>query len=171
MVGAPRFELGTSCAQGRRTTQNNPPVFSATAETKQLSGDDSMCLAVCECPQMSAGWAQKLAHSRRCLAQIRMSEQARMVAGACNCCAAYTLLAKEQWLVFLGCWVRSPPPVPSYQTETESTYSGPFSRVPLVYPSYQPGHSTFASSGLSQSGFVRFADFPDRAREVEFIHN
>ncbi len=82
-----------------------------------------------------------------------------------------TLLAKEQWLVFLGCWVRSPPPVPSYQTETESTYSGPFSRVPLVYPSYQPGHSTFASSGLSQSGFVRFADFPDRAREVEFIHN
>src|SRR6266550_5132775 len=72
---------------------------------------------------------------------------------------------------FLGARVRSPPPVPSYQTETESTYSGPFSRVPLVYPSYQPGHNTFASSGLSQSGFVRFADFPDRAREVEFIHN
>src|SRR6266576_6929774 len=36
------------------------------------------------------------------LAQIRMSEHARMVARACNRCAAYTLLAKEQWLVFLG---------------------------------------------------------------------
>jgi len=67
--------------------------------------------------------------------------------------------------------VRSPPPVPSYQTETESTYRVRFLEYLWCTLHIQPGHSTFASSGLSQSGFVRFADFPDRAREVEFIHN
>jgi hypothetical protein len=63
LVGAPRFELGTSCAQGRHSAQNNPPVFNATTETKQLSRDRRMWLAVRECPQMFVGWAQKLAHS------------------------------------------------------------------------------------------------------------
>ena len=62
LVGAPRFELGTSCAQGRYSAQNNPPVFNATTETKQLSRDRRMWLAVRECSQMFVGWAQKLAH-------------------------------------------------------------------------------------------------------------
>jgi len=64
LVGAPRFELGTSCAQGRHSDQNNPLVFNATTETKQLSRDRRMWLAVPECPQMFVGWAQKLAHSK-----------------------------------------------------------------------------------------------------------
>ena len=33
-------------AQGRRTTENNRPVFNVPAETQQLSYDRSMCLAV-----------------------------------------------------------------------------------------------------------------------------
>src|ERR1700687_96555 len=64
LVGAPRFELGTSCAQGRRSRQSNPPVFNVTAETKQLSRDRSMWLAVPNCAHLSVGWAQKLAQSR-----------------------------------------------------------------------------------------------------------
>ncbi len=66
VVGARRFELRTSCAQGRRTTQSNPPVFNITAETKQLSRDRSMWLAVRKCAHLSVGWAQKLAQSSRC---------------------------------------------------------------------------------------------------------
>jgi hypothetical protein len=62
LVGAPRFELGTSCAQGRHSAQNNSPVFNASTETKQLSCDRRMWLAVRECPKMFVGWAQKLAH-------------------------------------------------------------------------------------------------------------
>ncbi len=63
LVGAWRFELQTSCAQGRRTTQNNPLALSVSTETKQLSHGRSMWLAVRECAHLSAGWAQKLAHS------------------------------------------------------------------------------------------------------------
>jgi hypothetical protein len=55
-----------ACAQGRRTTQNNLPVFNVPAETKQLSRDPSMWLAVRECAHLSIGWAQKLAQSRSC---------------------------------------------------------------------------------------------------------
>jgi hypothetical protein len=64
VVGAPRFELGTSCAQGRRNSQNNPPVFNVAAETERLSRDRRMWLAVRECLQMFVRWAQKLAHSK-----------------------------------------------------------------------------------------------------------
>ena len=64
MVGAWRFELQTSCAQGRRTTENNRPVFNVPAETKQLSADPSMWLGVPKCAPLSVGWAQKLAQSR-----------------------------------------------------------------------------------------------------------
>jgi hypothetical protein len=64
MVGAWRFELQTSCAQGRRSTENNRPVFNVPAETKQLSPDRSMWLAVRKCAHLSVGWAQKLAQSR-----------------------------------------------------------------------------------------------------------
>jgi hypothetical protein len=64
LVGAPRFELGTSCAQGRHSAQNNSSVFNATTETKQVSRDLRMWLAVRECPQMFVGRAQKLAHSK-----------------------------------------------------------------------------------------------------------
>jgi hypothetical protein len=65
LVGASGFEPEASCAQGRRATQNNPPVFNNAAETKQLTSDRSMWLAVRECPQMFAGWAQNLAHFSR----------------------------------------------------------------------------------------------------------
>jgi hypothetical protein len=68
LVGASGFEPEASCAQGRRSTRNNPPVFSVTAETKRLSRDRSMWLAVRNCAHLSAGWAQKLAQSRRCAA-------------------------------------------------------------------------------------------------------
>src|SRR5258708_32123447 len=54
----------TSCAQGRRPTQSKPPVFNVTAETKQLSRDRGMWLAVRKCAHLSVGWAQKLAQSR-----------------------------------------------------------------------------------------------------------
>ena len=64
LVGAPGFEPGASCAQGRHSDQNNPLIFNATTETKQLSRDGRMWLAVPECPQMFVGWAQKLAHSK-----------------------------------------------------------------------------------------------------------
>jgi len=64
LVGAPGFEPGTSCAQGRHSAQNNSSVFNAATETKQLSRDLRMWLAVRECPQMFVGWAQKLAHSK-----------------------------------------------------------------------------------------------------------
>src|ERR1700740_1272438 len=64
LVGAPGFEPGASCAQGRRSTQNKPPVSSASAETKQLSCDRSMWLAVRRCAHLSVGWAQKPAQSR-----------------------------------------------------------------------------------------------------------
>jgi len=65
LVGAWRFELQTSCAQGRRTTLYNPPVFIVTAETKQLIRDRSMWLAVRNCAHLSVGWAQKLAQTSR----------------------------------------------------------------------------------------------------------
>jgi len=64
LVGAPGFEPGTSCAQGRRNSQDNPPVFNVAAETKQLSRYSSMWLAVRTCAHLSVGWAQKLAQSR-----------------------------------------------------------------------------------------------------------
>jgi len=56
MVGAPGFEPAASCAQGRHSAQNNSSVFNATTETKQLSRDLRMWLAVRECPQMFVGW-------------------------------------------------------------------------------------------------------------------
>ena len=62
--------LGCCCGppalQGRRSTENNSPVFNVPAETKQLSRDSSMWLAVPTCAHLSVGWAQKLAQSRRC---------------------------------------------------------------------------------------------------------
>ena len=64
LVGAWRFELQTSCAQGRRPTENKRPVFNVPAETKQLNCDRSMWLAVRNCAHLSVGWAQKLAQSR-----------------------------------------------------------------------------------------------------------
>jgi len=66
MVGASGFEPEASCAQGRRATENNPPVFNVHAETKPLSRDPTMWLAVRECAHLSVGWAQKLAQSRWC---------------------------------------------------------------------------------------------------------
>src|SRR6266852_6215251 len=64
VVGASGFEPEASCAQGRRTTQDNPPVFNVPTETKQLSHDGSMWLAVRKRAHLSVGWAQKLAQSR-----------------------------------------------------------------------------------------------------------
>ena len=64
LVGAPGFEPGASCAQGRRATKNNASVFNVPAETKQLSRDRSMWLAVRKCAHLSFGWAQKLAQLR-----------------------------------------------------------------------------------------------------------
>jgi hypothetical protein len=63
LVGAPGFEPGASCAQGRRNGRNNPPVFNVAAESEQLSRDSSMWLAVGTCAHLSVGWAQKLAQS------------------------------------------------------------------------------------------------------------
>ncbi len=68
LVGARGFEPRASCVQGRRTTQNNPPVFNVTDETKRLSRDRSMWLAVRNCAHLSVGWAQKLAQSSGALA-------------------------------------------------------------------------------------------------------
>jgi hypothetical protein len=48
-------------------------------------------------------------------------------------------------------------------SENACTCSGPFSRVPLVYPSFQPKLNAIASRGVSQTGYFRFGDFPDRA--------
>jgi hypothetical protein len=64
LVGAPGFEPGASCAQGRRATENKRPVFNVPAETKQLNCDRSMWLAVRKCAHLSVAWAQKLAQSR-----------------------------------------------------------------------------------------------------------
>jgi hypothetical protein len=64
LVGAPGFEPGASCAQGRRSTQDNCSFFNVAAETKQLSRDRSMWLAVRRCAHLSVGWAQKPAQSR-----------------------------------------------------------------------------------------------------------
>ena len=61
LVGAPGFEPGASCAQGRSSSENNRPVFNVPAETKQLRRDSSMWLAVRKCAYLSVGWAQKLA--------------------------------------------------------------------------------------------------------------
>src|ERR1700687_3458549 len=75
LVGAPGFEPGASCAQGRRATKNNCPVVNIPAETKQLSRDRSMWLAVLKCAHLSLGWAQNLAQSRwrhRCLPQFSL---------------------------------------------------------------------------------------------------
>ena len=63
LVGAWRFELQASCAQGRRAIENNRPVFNVPTETKQLSRDGSMWLAVRKRAHLSVGWAQKLAQS------------------------------------------------------------------------------------------------------------
>src|SRR5437667_620848 len=65
LVGATRFELGTSCAQGRRPIQNKSSVFSVAAEKQQLSRDRSMWLAVCDCANVSVGWAQNWVHFLR----------------------------------------------------------------------------------------------------------
>jgi hypothetical protein len=62
VVGARGFELQTSCAQGRRSGQNNPSAFSVPADKQRLSRGCSMCLAVRNCAHLSEGWAQKLAH-------------------------------------------------------------------------------------------------------------
>src|ERR1700687_4574299 len=72
LVGAPRFELGTACAQGRRITLNNTLLFSVTAETKQLIRDRSMWLAVPTCGHQSVRWAQRLAHPRWCPGVLRL---------------------------------------------------------------------------------------------------
>ena len=50
----------------------------------------------------------------------------------------------------IGGHVRSPPPLPIQQTEKACTCSGPFSRVPLVYPPYQPKHNAIASRGSAK---------------------
>jgi hypothetical protein len=65
LVGAPRFELGTSCAQGRRPIQNKSSVFSVAAEKQQLSRDRRMWLAVYNCASVSVGWAQNWVHFLR----------------------------------------------------------------------------------------------------------
>src|SRR6266404_7520853 len=65
LVGARRFELGTSCAQGRRPIQNKSSVFSVAAEKQQLSRDRSMWLAVYNCANVSVGWAQNWVHFLR----------------------------------------------------------------------------------------------------------
>ena len=55
LVGASGFEPEASCAQGRRPIRNNHPVFNVRAETKQLSRDRSMWLAVRKCAHLSVG--------------------------------------------------------------------------------------------------------------------
>src|SRR5262245_28580772 len=62
VVGAPGFEPGASCAQGRRPIQNRSQVFTVAAEKQRLSRDHSMWLAVYNCANLSVGWAQNWVH-------------------------------------------------------------------------------------------------------------
>ena len=48
-------------AQGRRTSSNNPHVFSVVTEKQGLSKGISMWPAVPACAHLSEWWAQKLA--------------------------------------------------------------------------------------------------------------
>ena len=59
MVGAPRFELGTSCAQGRRNTPTKAHVFRQQSEKSAVSADFGMCVDVASCGAQSAGSLQK----------------------------------------------------------------------------------------------------------------
>jgi len=58
MVGAPRFELGTSCAQARRVIFLSPSFASSFLKTKDLSRDlvvgrsTKMCLRVRRVPRI-----------------------------------------------------------------------------------------------------------------------
>src|SRR5882762_4243128 len=61
LVGARGFEPRASCAQGRRSTESNRPVFNIPTETTQLNRDPSMWLVVRKCAHLSVGWAQKWA--------------------------------------------------------------------------------------------------------------
>ena len=59
MVGAPGFEPGTSCAQGRRKAPPNPPAFSQQLENPILSRHLRMCLDVSGCGRKFVGSLQK----------------------------------------------------------------------------------------------------------------
>ena len=60
LVGAPGFEPGASCAQGRRPIQNKSSVFSVAAEKQQLSRVRSMWLAVYNCANVFCRVGTKL---------------------------------------------------------------------------------------------------------------
>ena len=62
LVGAPRFELGTSCAQGRRKALANSLAFSQQVENPIFSGHLGMWVDVSGCGWKLVGSLQKSLH-------------------------------------------------------------------------------------------------------------
>jgi hypothetical protein len=65
VVGAPRFELGTSCAQGRRNHLTNLPRINRSPENIALKPQNSLYVAVPGCRGLFARSLQKPLHDLR----------------------------------------------------------------------------------------------------------
>ena len=59
MVGARRFELRTSCAQGRRASLSKPSRCNMFSEKSAVSIMESLCLAAFGCARLIVGSLQK----------------------------------------------------------------------------------------------------------------
>jgi hypothetical protein len=65
MVGAPGFEPGTSCAQGRRNASHNSRRFNPSSENTVVNPVFGMCGDVLGCGWMLVGSLQKPLHGLR----------------------------------------------------------------------------------------------------------
>jgi len=62
LVGAPRFELGTSCAQDRQPRFCKPFRFNHAVENSTVSSKQELWLGVARCTGLIVGSLQKSLH-------------------------------------------------------------------------------------------------------------
>jgi hypothetical protein len=65
VVGAPGFEPGASCAQGRRKAPANTHRFSLESKNTAVRPPFGVCRDICRCDRLFAGSLQKPLHSFR----------------------------------------------------------------------------------------------------------
>ena len=62
LVGAPRFELGTTCAQDRQPSARKPCPFNQSIENSTVSWTRELWLDVARCTGLIVGSLQKSLH-------------------------------------------------------------------------------------------------------------
>src|SRR5271165_3900082 len=65
VVGAPGFEPGASCAQGRRKAPDKPPRINLNLKNIVVRSISGLCLDVCGCDSLLVGSLQKSLHALR----------------------------------------------------------------------------------------------------------